>query len=285
LSVGTLMIALLHAVRLGWWVVPMLAFSALCLLLLLAQERRSSEPLLPLGLWRDRTIVAGNIGGLAIGAAMMATSAFLPTYVQAVMGHDAIAGGIMLALLSVGWPIASTLGGRLMLVTSYRTTAVLGGFFLVAGSAMLPLLGQQLVWAGVAATLIGGGMGLCSTTFMVSVQNAASHSMRGIATASTVFMRMLGSSLGTAMLGAVLNFGLAGSVSSSGDPVQTLMDPAKRAALPPEAIEQLTAAVGGALHGVFWAATAFGALAFAAAWLMPAALRPGHAAEGRAAGE
>jgi EmrB/QacA subfamily drug resistance transporter len=285
LSVGTLMIALLHAVHLGWWVAPMIGFSVVCLLLLLAQERRSSEPLLPLGMWRDRTIVAGNVGGLAIGAAMMATSAFLPTYVQAVMGHDAIAAGVILTLLSVGWPIASTLGGRLMLVTSYRTTAVLGGVLLMGGSAMLPLLGRDLVWAGVAATLIGGGMGLGSTTFMVSVQNAATHNMRGIATASTVFMRMLGSSLGTAVLGAVLNFGLAGSVLQFGDPVQTLMDPAKRAALPADAVERLTDAVSGALHGVFWTATALGALAFAAAWLMPAALRPGHAAEGQAAGD
>jgi EmrB/QacA subfamily drug resistance transporter len=285
LAVATLMIALLHAIHLGWWTVPMFAGSALCLVLLLVQERRAAEPLLPLGMWRDRTILAGNVGGLAIGAAMMATSAFLPTYVQAVMGHDALAAGVVLALMSVGWPIASTLGGRLMLVTSYRTTAVLGGFLLMLGSAMLPLLGQGLLWAGVAATLIGAGMGLCSTTFMVSVQNAASHSMRGIATASTVFMRMLGSSLGTAILGAVLNFGLAGSVSAFGDPVQTLMDPAKRAALPGDAVEGLVAAVAGALHQVFWTAAALAVLAFVSAWLVPAELRPGHAAEGRASGD
>ena len=172
-----------------------------------------------------------------------------------------------------------------MPVTSYRTTAVIGGFMLMVGSAMLPLLGQGMVWAGVAATLIGAGMGMCSTTFTVSVQNAANRSMRGIATASTVFMRMLGSSLGTATLGAVFNFGLARSASAFGDPVQTLMDPGKRAALPREAIDGLTAAVAGALHGVFWTATALAVLAFVAAWLVPSELRPGHAAEGRAAGD
>ena len=83
-----LMFALLNANRsCGWWTVPMIAqFRCSVLLLLLAQEQRSSEPLLPLGMWRDRTILAGNVGGLAIGAAMMATSAFLPTYVQANVG-------------------------------------------------------------------------------------------------------------------------------------------------------------------------------------------------------
>ncbi len=273
LSVGTLMFALLNAVHLGWWLVPMLVASLLFLVLLLAQERRASEPLLPLGMWRDRTILASNIGGLAIGAAMMATSAFLPTYVQAVMGRSAIASGLILTLLSIGWPIASTLGGRLMLATSYRTTAVVGGFLLMTGSVMLPWLGQHLLTACVAATLIGAGMGMTSTTFMVSVQNAATHSMRGIATASAVFMRMLGSSLGSAMLGAVLNVGL---VAVAGDPVQALMDPLKRAELPTETIVQLTGAVGGALHHVFWAAAALGVLAFAAAWLVPAE-RPGGA--------
>src|SRR5580704_13382415 len=131
-AVGTLMMALLHAVELGWWIAPMLGVSAVCLVLLLAQERSAAEPMLPLGMWRDRTILASNIGGLAIGAAMMATSAFLPTYVQAVMGRDAVASGVILALMSVGWPIASTIGGRLMLATSYRTTAIIGGALLMA---------------------------------------------------------------------------------------------------------------------------------------------------------
>jgi EmrB/QacA subfamily drug resistance transporter len=80
LGIGTLMFTLLNASQLGWWMLPLFLLSAVAVVLLIAQERRSTEPLLPLGLWRDRIILAGNVGGLAIGAAMMGTSAFLPTY-------------------------------------------------------------------------------------------------------------------------------------------------------------------------------------------------------------
>ena len=285
LGIGMLMFTLLNASRLGWWMLPLFVLSAGALVLLIAQERRSTEPLLPLWLWRDRIILAGNVGGLAIGATMMGTSAFLPTYVQGVTGRDAFAAGAVLALLSIGWPIASTIAGRLMLITSYRTTAVAGGTLLLLGSVMLALIGQGLVHAAIAATLIGAGMGLCNTTFTVSVQNAAIRSMRGIATASTVFMRMLGSSLGTAMLGAVLNLRLARSTAAFGDPVQVLMDPARRAQLPADALARLVSAVAAALHSVFWSGTVIATAAFAAAWLVPGALRPGHASERHAAAE
>ena len=52
---------------------------------LIRQERHAPEPLFPLALWQSRVIVAGNIGGLVIGAAMMGISAFLPTFIQGVM--------------------------------------------------------------------------------------------------------------------------------------------------------------------------------------------------------
>ncbi|VTP63130.1 Uncharacterised protein [Serratia rubidaea] len=84
--------------------------------------------------------------------------------------------------------------------------------------------------------MVGAGMGLCNTTFLVSVQNAAHHSIRGIATACTVFTRMMGSAIGTAILGATLNINLQLRLPQVADPVQQLMDPARRAALDAEAL-------------------------------------------------
>ncbi len=71
---------------LGWWVIPLLALALVALNLLIRQERRAPEPLFPLALWQNRVIVAGNIGGVVIGAAMMGISAFLPTFIQGVKG-------------------------------------------------------------------------------------------------------------------------------------------------------------------------------------------------------
>lgn len=274
-SSGGLILALLEAEELGWWTVPLLGVVAACFVLLLWQERRAPAPMLPLGLWRNRMVIAGNSGGLAIGAVMMGVSAFLPTYVQGVMGSGPLVAGTMLALMSIGWPITSTLAGRMMVTTSYRTTALIGGVLLVAGSLILLSLGQGSgpMQAGLGSFVIGAGMGMANTTFLVSVQNAVGPELRGIATASTVFMRMLGSSLGTALLGAVLNLGLARRLNGVVDPVQTLMDPARRAALGAE-VGRLAGAVGGAMHGVFWTTVVLAILALGVAWLTPARARP-----------
>ena len=276
LAAGLLMLALLQAEALGWWSVLLIAIAVLAAFLLIRQERVAPEPLLPLALWRDPTVIAGNLGGLAIGAAMMGVSAFLPTYVEGVMGHGTLMAGIVIAAMSLGWPVASTISARLMMVTSYRTTALIGAVCLTLGSAMLVLLtpARGVLWAGIAAGVIGGGMGLCSTTFLVSVQNAAGWNMRGIATSSTVFMRQLGSALGTALLGAVLNLGLGQRLRLAGDPVRSLMEPGRRALLSAAEMSHLTGAVAGALHDVYWATVVIAAAALVAAWMTPRGLRP-----------
>ena len=276
LFVASLLLALLQADTLGIWVAPMLLLAALSLWLLVRQERRAPEPLFPLALWRSRVIVAGNVGGLAIGAAMMGISAFLPTFIQGAMGGSPLQAGTTLALMSIGWPLASTFSGRLMLLTSYRTTALLGAGLLVAGGAILLLLQPDggLLWGRVAAFMVGAGMGLCNTTFLVSVQNAAHHSIRGIATACTVFTRMMGSAIGTAILGATLNINLQLRLPQVADPVQQLMDPARRAALDAEALGALSHQVALSLHWVFLVSALVSLCALGAALLVPAHQRP-----------
>ncbi|MEJ1267847.1 hypothetical protein WDV93_13110 [Pantoea ananatis] len=71
---------------------------------------------------------------------MMGVSAFLPTWIQGVTGGSPLQAGTALAMMSVGWPLASTLSGRLMLLTSYRFTAQLGALLLIGGAALLLLL-------------------------------------------------------------------------------------------------------------------------------------------------
>ncbi|MNT11185.1 Multidrug resistance protein 3 [compost metagenome] len=221
-------------------------------------------------------IVAGNIGGVVIGAAMMGISAFLPTFIQGVMGGTPLEAGTTLALMSIGWPLASTFSGRLMLMTSYRTTALLGALLLVAGGLILLLMQPSggLLWGRVAAFMIGAGMGLCNTTFLVSVQNAAHHSIRGIATACTVFTRMMGSAIGTAILGATLNINLQVRLPQTTDPVQQLMEPATRGAMGSEMLAEMTQQVAASLHWVFLVSAIISLLALAAAMLIPARHRP-----------
>ena len=271
LCVTALLVALLQAEQLGIWLVPFLMFSLFAGWQLKRHEQRSAAPLFPLIIWRSRLIVAGNAGNLIIGAAMMGISAFLPTWIQGIRGGSPLQAGSVLAMMSIGWPLASTLSGRLMLHTSYRFTAQLGALLLVTGSALLLFLRPEssLYQAGFTAFLIGTGMGMTSTTFLVSVQNQADYQIRGICTASIMFSRMIGSAVGTAIMGAVLNLNLQWRLPLVQDPVQQIMSEPSRQQLQPETLQQMVAAIATSLHWVFVVALVIALFAVGVAWMMP----------------
>ncbi|WP_337013320.1 MDR family MFS transporter [Pantoea sp. AS142] len=271
LCVAALLIALLQAEQLGVWLVPFVLFSLFAGWQLKRHEQHAAAPLFPLVIWRSRLIVAGNAGNLIIGAAMMGISAFLPTWIQGISGGSPLQAGSVLAMMSIGWPLASTLSGRLMLHTSYRFTAQLGALLLVTGSAWLLLLqpASSLYQAGFTAFLIGTGMGMTSTTFLVSVQNQADYQIRGICTASIMFSRMIGSAVGTAIMGAVLNLNLQWRLPQVQDPVQQIMSEPSRQQLQPGILQQLTEAIAASLHWVFVVSLVIALFALGVAWMMP----------------
>lgn len=271
ISVSALLIALLQAEVLGYWLLLFLLLALIAAVLLKRHEQRATAPLFPLAIWRSRLIVAGNAGNLIIGAAMMGISAFLPTWIQGITGGTPLQAGSALAMMSIGWPLASTLSGRLMLVTSYRFTAQLGALLLIAGSALLLLLraDSSLIQAGLTAFVIGTGMGMTSTTFLVSVQNHAHYDIRGICTASIMFSRMLGSAIGTALMGAVLNYNLTLRLPEASDPMQKIMSHHSRQALPHGILQEWITQIARSLHWVFVVALLIAVLTLWIAWLMP----------------
>ncbi|MEI2264662.1 MDR family MFS transporter [Erwinia sp. CGal63] len=272
LAVSALLTALLQAQLLGGWSLLLLGVALLAGIALVRHEKRADAPLFPLLLWRSRTIIAGNVGNLIIGAAMMGISAFLPTWIQGVNGGTPLQAGSALAMMSIGWPLASTLSGRLMLRTSYRFTAQLGSLLLIAGTALLLTLHADsgIGHAGFAAFVIGSGMGMTSTTFLIAVQNSAEFSVRGICTASVMFSRLLGSAAGTAVMGAVLNYNLALRLPQQDDPVQLLMSQEQRGSLTQGGLQHLIGGVAVSLHWVFAMSVAIAFASMAVARFIPA---------------
>ncbi len=275
LSITALLIAMLQADVLGWWVVPLTALSAGLFYLFLKVEKRSREPLLPAELWRDKALYACNVGSFGVGGSIMAVSVFLPTYLQGVKGSSVLASGIALSVLSFSWPIASTIGTRIMVRTTYRAIAIAGAVALVIGSVAIAVL-MAVPFAGVSATVgpavaamfIGGGCGMLNAAQHISMQESAGAN-RGIATATQTFMRTVGSTFGTALLGTVLNLSLAVKIPAAHDAVQTLMEPAARGRLPAGEVDQLATAVGASIANVFWVALVIAVATAATAWLVP----------------
>jgi EmrB/QacA subfamily drug resistance transporter len=285
LGVGAPMFALVQVGNADGPTLGALALAgAVALAALALNERRAAEPMLPLKLWRNRVVAVGCLAGFFNGALMMGVSGFLPTYVQGAMGRDATAAGVVLAASSVSWAFASMAAGRLMIRTSYRLSASIGGLFLVAGSILLILLtpASGLLWAGSGSFMLGVGMGFCNTAFIVSTQASVGWSDRGMATSSTMFMRIVGQSVGAAVFGAILNFGVYRLLPEVGDAVNRLMSPAARLSLGANDIARLTEAVGGSLHLVYMIAGLVALVSLILALALPARLSPTNPRRGPA---
>ncbi len=254
----------------------LLVIGVIALILLAIGERRASEPILPYKLWRSRIMAASNAGSLAIGMLLMCVVAFLPTYVEAVMGRSALYAGAAVATQSVSWSCGSIISSRIMAFSSYRTTGVLGALSLVAGTGLLIALDRDSVfwWLLPAALLVGLGMGFCNQTFLLSVQGSVGWDKRGAATSSFLFLRTIGQALGAALGGAILNFGVAHHVPEAGDVMGGLFDPARRANLGADMVARLSDAIAASLHYVYVIAGTLAVLTLIVTMLLPARLGP-----------
>jgi len=206
----------------------------------------------------------------------MAISAYLPTYVQGAMGKSVLAAGLALAANSVSWAFASIAAGRLMVRRSYRVAAVVGGLALVAGAMMLASLDptRGVAWAATGSFVIGIGMGFCNTAFVVSIQASVDWDERGVATSSYMFMRIVGQSVGAAVFGAVLNFGIGRHGPEAGELVNRLLDPALRHTLGTAEFARLSDAIASSLHLVYIIAALAAVVTLGLACALPAALSP-----------
>jgi len=172
--------------------------------------------------------------------------------------------------------LASVIAGRLMVRTSYRLAAVIGGISLVVGCVMLAALepARGLAWATTGSFVIGIGMGFCITAFVVSIQASVDWNQRGVATSSFMFMRIVGQSVGAAVFGAVLNFDLYRHAPEAGDLVNRLLNPGLRRSLGTAELASLSDAIASSLHPVFVLACVAAAVTLVLAWALPAALSP-----------
>ena len=240
--------------------------------LFILRERVAPEPVMPLSLWRHRTIVISNIAALSSHIVLIGISAFLPTYVQGVMGYSPLISGLTLGMMSIGWPLASTIGGRFMHQIGLRRMSVIGCATIIAGAVMFILLKPEYgpVYAGLGSFLSGVGFGLLSTASLLIVQGSTEWSLRGSATALIMFMRISGSTIGASVLASVLNNRYIAHMKAHADEyggsldlsdANLLLDP-ERPALDPDVTRLLQDGLSLGLNSVYWAIGAVALLTF-----------------------
>ncbi|MEU5219092.1 MFS transporter [Streptomyces sp. NPDC020807] len=270
-ATGALLITALVQGGVAW---PWLSAPSLALLggaaalgvLTVVIERRAAEPIIPGWVWRRRTIAAVNLSLGALGLLMVAPTVFLPTYAQSVLGLGPIAAGFVLSTWTVSWPVTAALSNRLYTRIGFRLTAVLGisiALVLLLAFPFLPYPGEP--WQpALLMFVLGGALGIFQLPLIVGVQSTVPYEERGVTTASVLFCRQVGQSVGAALFGMVANMTLASRLGENTD-----LDTLSRAldapeSLTAETLDLLRRAVDAAVDYVYLGAAIAAALALLA---------------------
>ncbi|MEU8774624.1 MDR family MFS transporter [Streptomyces sp. NPDC048606] len=265
---GLLLFALVQGgVAWPWLSAPslgLLAASAVAAVVVVRVERRAEEPILPGWVWRRRTIAAVNLALGALGLLMIAPMVFMPTYAQTVLGLGPVGAGLLMALMTLSWPVSAALCQHVYRRIGFRDTAVLGMSLAAVVLFSFTLLPHPArAWQpALVMLLLGAALGLFQLPLIVGVQSTVGWAERGTTTASVLFCRTVGQSVGAALLGAVANATVAARLAGApGAGLPTTLDDVSRALaapgeLSPAATRHLRDAVAAAVDHIFLGATA-----------------------------
>ncbi|TMG26091.1 MAG: MFS transporter [Chloroflexi bacterium] len=169
-------------------------------------EMRSRRPLLPLDLLRSPVIGPAVMVGAIAGTVMFGVTAYVPLYVQQVLGGSPYAAGVAVGAMSIGWPVTSTTAGFMLVRVGYQRLVLAGALALVAGSLMLALAPATLgaFWMTAGSLVIGCGMGLFTAPLLIVIQSSVAWNRRGAATALNQFSRTIGGAVGVSLMGVLL---------------------------------------------------------------------------------
>ncbi len=196
--------------RWAWGSPTSIAIFAVAVLLLatfVLRGRRARHPILDLAILRRRVVAVSTAISLLVGVIVLALSTYVPIYAQGVLGTGPLVAGFALAAMTVGWPLSASNAGHLYLRAGFRITALVGTGLAVAGTALTLLLSTTTPVVAVAGAcfVIGAGMGLTAAPTLIAAQSQASFSERGAVTGTNMFARSIGSAVGVAVCGAIVN--------------------------------------------------------------------------------
>lgn len=222
-------------------------------------ERRAAEPIIPGWVWRRRTIAAVNLALGALGLLMVAPSVFLPTYAQSVLGLAPVAAGFVLSVWTLSWPVSAALSQHVYRRIGFRNTAMLGigtAALILFAFPLLPYPGRA--WQpALLMLLLGAALGLFQLPLIVGVQSTVGWAERGTTTASVLFCRQTGQTIGASVFGAVANGVLADRLGGASD-----LDSVTRGLDGGAVPEGTRRAIADAVHAVYLGAGCAAAAAF-----------------------
>ncbi|WP_328554642.1 MFS transporter [Streptomyces sp. NBC_00358] len=191
----------------SWQTYTMVAGAILLGLLFVLVESRASEPIIPLRLFRNRTITLSSLASLFVGVAMFTGTVFFSQYFQLARDKSPTMSGVMTIPMIGGLFISSTVSGQVITRTGrWKYWLVSGGFLVTAGLGLLGTIRYDTTYWHIAIfmALLGLGVGMMMQNLVLSTQNQVAPSDLGSASSTVTFFRSLGGAIGVSALGAVM---------------------------------------------------------------------------------
>lgn len=196
----------------SWTSAAMIGGALLLGLLFVLVERRAAEPVIPLSLFRNRTITLTALASFFVGIAMFGATVFLSQYFQLARGQSPTMSGVMTIPMIAGLFLSSTGSGIIITRTGrWKAWLVTGGVLVSAGLGLLGTMRYDTAYwqVGTYMALLGLGVGMLMQNLVLATQNQVSIDQLGAASSMIAFSRSLGGAIGVSALGAVLSSRIA----------------------------------------------------------------------------
>ena len=189
-------------------IIALFSVAAVMLIAFLFVESRAEGPIIALNLFKNRIFSVSMAILFITGLGMFGTVAYIPIFIQGVIGKTATNSGLLLFPMMMSSVVASTITGQIMSRTGkYKILGILGLATSTFGMYLLSTMTVHTQNSEVVRDMIllGGGLGVTFPIFSIAVQNAFPHNKLGVVSAATQFFRSIGGTVGVAIMGSIMN--------------------------------------------------------------------------------
>ncbi|MEU6593527.1 MFS transporter [Streptomyces sp. NPDC046881] len=193
---------------LSWQTYAMVGGSVVLGALFVLVESKASEPIIPLRLFRNRTITLASLASLFVGVAMFSGTVFFSQYFQLARDKSPTMSGVLTIPMIGGLFVSSTVSGQFITRTGrWKAWLVSGGVLVTAGLLLLGGIRYDTDYWKMAVfmALLGLGIGMMMQNLVLATQNQVAPSDLGSASSTVTFFRSLGGAVGVSALGAVMS--------------------------------------------------------------------------------
>jgi EmrB/QacA subfamily drug resistance transporter len=225
-----LVYAITQANDYGWASAETFGFFAAALALLagfVAREARTSDPLMPLSIFRLRTLVGANVAGLILGTVLFSMFLMLTLYMQQVLGYSPLRTGVSYLAVAGTAIVWSALAAQLVTRVGVKRVLVVGMAFLMVGLAYFT---QVSVGGSYSGDLLPGfliiavGMGFSFVPISIAALAGVKSSEAGLASGLINTSQQVGGALGIAALSAVATSTTTDRIAAGGAKAAALTD-------------------------------------------------------------